>query len=168
MDALGPISYCALNGMLDAGFPAGGLDYWKSAFVPDLEDAVIDQLVTAYETCPVPTGQILIEHFHGAAARVPVHETAYALRDTGFNTLVLGHFTERAREDETISWCRRTFAAIQPYAGARRFLNYLGDDEAAGTLAAAAYGPNLARLSQLKKRYDPENMFHLNLNIPAG
>lgn len=168
MDALGPIPYCALNGMLDAGFPAGGLHYWKSAFVPDLADAAIDMLVAAYETCPAPTSQILIENFQGAASRVPVHETAYALRDTGFNVLVLGHWPDRAQGEETISWCRKTFAAIEPYAGARRYLNYMGDDEAAGTQAAAAYGPNLPRLRELKKKYDPQNVFHLNLNIPAG
>jgi hypothetical protein len=165
MDALGPIPYSALNGMLDAGYPAGALNYWKSAFMPELSDAAIDALVSAFGRCPVPTSAILIENFHGAASRVPVETTAYALRDSGFNTLVLGQWMEAGHGAATTSWCRETFAALQPFVGARRYLNYLGEDENADAAAVAAYGPNLARLQRLKKQYDPENVFHLNVNI---
>ena len=165
MDAMGPIPYNALNGMLDAGYPAGALYYWKSAFIPTLTDAAIDTLISAYERCPVPSSQILVENFHGAASRVPVNATAYALRDFGFNTLVLGQWADPADGDATRSWCRETYAAIQPFVGERRYMNYLDADDEADHGAAAAYGPNLARLRQLKKRYDPKNVFHQNLNI---
>ena len=169
MDALGPIPYTALNGMLDAGSPAGALSYWKSAFIPTLGDDAIDATISAYESCPVPTSQILFENFHGAASRVPVDATAYALRDSGFNTLVLGQWNDPAHTVTTTSWCRATFDALQPFVGKRRYANYLGDDEEAGAAAVAAYGPNLARLREIKKRYDPENVFHLNVNIlPAS
>jgi FAD/FMN-containing dehydrogenase len=165
MDAMGPIPYSALNGMLDAGYPAGALYYWKSAFIPTLTDVAIDTLISAYERCPVPTSQILIENFHGAASRVPVNATAYALREAGFNTLFLGQWGDQADGDATRSWCRESFDAIQPFVGERRYMNYLGADEEANDAAVAAYGPNLARLRQLKKKYDPKNVFHLNLNI---
>jgi FAD/FMN-containing dehydrogenase len=168
MDAMGPIPYSALNGMLDAGFPAGALNYWKSAFLPRLDDAAIDALVSAYERCPVQTSPILVENFHGAATRVPDDATAFALRDSGFNTLVLGQWMDPAQGDATTAWCRETFAAIQPFVGPRRYMNYMGADEDADAAAVAAYGPNLSRLRRLKKQYDPENVFHLNLNIPPG
>jgi FAD/FMN-containing dehydrogenase len=168
MDGLGPISYSALNGMLDEGFPAGALNYWKSAFLPTLGDAAIDTLVSAHEKCPVPTSAILIEHFHGAASRVPIDATAYALRDDGFNTLVLGQWMDPAQGAATTAWVRETFVAVQPFGGARRYMNYLGSDEDTDAAAAAAYGPNLARLRQAKTRYDPDNLFHLNVNVHPG
>ena len=168
MDAFGPIPYSALNGMLDDGFPAGAHNYWKSAFVPKLADSTIDGLVEAYARCPAPTSSLLLEHFHGAASRVPIEATAFALRGTGYNALVLGQWMDPAQGAATTAWCRETFAALQPHVGARRYLNYLGADEEASAAAEAAYGPNLPRLRQIKMKYDPENIFHLNVNIPPG
>ncbi len=165
VDAMGPIPYTALNGMLDGAFPAGAFSYWKSVFLPKLDDATIDTLVSAYERCPVPTSSVLLEHFHGAASRVPVEATAFTLRDSGFNTLILGQWMDRSEEAATMAWVRDTYKALQPFAGPRRYMNYLGSDEGSDEAAVAAYGPNLARLRKLKRQYDPENVFHHNLNI---
>ncbi len=165
VDAMGPIPYAVLNGMLDGGFQAGAHNYWKSVFQPQLDDAAIDALVSAYEKCPVPTSALLLENFHGAASRVPVDATAYALRDRGFNTLIAGQWMDRSQEGATTAWVRDTFATLEPFAGPRRYMNYMGDDEDANAAATAAYGPNLARLRQLKRRYDPDNVFHHNVNI---
>ena len=163
VDAMGPIPYTALNGMLDGGFPAGAFNYWKSVFQPKLEDAAIDALAAAHERCPVPTSSILLENFHGAASRVPVDATAFALRDTGFNTLILGQWMERAQQAATAAWVRETCGGVESFAGPRRYVNYFDSDDEAG--AAAAYGPNLPRLRELKRRYDPDNVFHHNVNI---
>ncbi len=165
IDALGPIPYTALNGMLDGAFPAGAFSYWKPAFLPRLDDAAIDAIAAAFEKCPVPTSSFLLENFHGAVTRVPVDATAYALRDAGFNALINGQWVDPAQRDATTSWVRETFAALQPFAGDRRYMNYVGSDEETGAAAMAAYGPNLARLRKLKKQYDPENVFHHNVNI---
>jgi FAD/FMN-containing dehydrogenase len=165
VDAMGPIPYTALNGMLDAGFPAGAFNYWKSEFVRQLNDSAVETLVAAYNRCPVPTSSILIENFHGAASRIPVEATAFALRDVGFNVLVLGQWVDATEESATISWVRDTFERVAPQAGERRYMNYLGSDEDSAALAVAAYGPNLARLRKIKAQYDPENLFHQNLNI---
>jgi FAD/FMN-containing dehydrogenase len=168
VDAMGPIQYTALNGMLDAGFPAGAFNYWKSVFIHDLDDATIDTLVSAYERCPVPTSSLLLENFHGAASRVAVEATAYALRDTGFNVLILGQWMDRSQEAATMEWVRDTFRALQPLAGPRRYMNYLGSDDEADSVSVAAYGQNLTRLRKLKRQYDPENLFHHNVNILPG
>ena len=61
------------------------------------------------------------------------------------------------------AWVRDTFAALEPYTAPKVYVNYLADDDNARV--AAAYGPNLARLAELKQRYDPDNLFHLNHNI---
>jgi hypothetical protein len=70
MDAMGPISYCQQNGLLDPSLPKGALNYWKSHFLTDLSDDCIATLVDAFAGCPSPMSQIVIEHFHGAASRV--------------------------------------------------------------------------------------------------
>jgi hypothetical protein len=157
-----------LNGMLDANYPAGAFNYWKAEFLPRLDDAAIDTLVAAFNKCPTPTSNILIENFHGAASRVPVDATAYALRESGFNTLMLGQWMDPSQGDSTVSWCRQTFAALKPFAGTRRYMNYLSPEDEGDGVAVGAYGPNLQRLRRLKKQYDPENLFHLNVNILPG
>ncbi len=80
MDAMGPMPYSALNNMLDAAFPKGALNYWKAQFLTDLSDEAIRTLVAAFEECPSPMSMIVIEHFHGAASRVPVSATACTMR----------------------------------------------------------------------------------------
>jgi len=168
MNAMGPIPYSALNGMLDAGYPAGAFNYWKSGFIPTLSDAAIDTQIEWHERCPVPSSAILLEHFHGAATRVPVEATSFALREPGFNTLVLGQWMDAAMGGATIEWARNCFGALQPYFGKRRYANYLGPDDPADAAALAAYGANLPRLRRVKKQYDPQNVFHLNVNVLPG
>jgi FAD/FMN-containing dehydrogenase len=113
--------------------------------------------------------QILLEHFHGAGARVPVGDTAYAMRGTGYNVLIVAQWVDPKDDERCIKWARDTYATLAPYVGPRRYVNYIADDEMkqAETLTAA-YGPNLPRLRQIKKQYDPANVFKLNLNIPPA
>ncbi len=164
MDAMGPIPYCALNGLFDPGLPKGALNYWKAHFLTDLSDACIATLVERFAATPSPMTQVVIEHFHGAASRVPVADTACAMRITGFNVVLISQWTEPADTEKNISWCRETYDALRPYLGTFRYLNYLDADEA-GDPAAIAYGPNYARLRELKTKYDPDNFFHVNVNI---
>ncbi len=164
MDVIGPMPYSVLNTMLDGSYPRGALNYWKSHFVPELTDAAIDMLVECYHRCPSPMSQIVLEHFHGAATRIDVGETAFALRSRGFNLLILGQWMNRADTDRNIAWVRETYQAMRPFTGPNRYLNYLGDDEE-GDPMAAAYGPNYKKLRELKTKYDPENFFHMNQNI---
>jgi len=164
MDMLGPIPFSALNGMLDASYPAGAKNYWRTHFLLTMPDAAIDVLLAQAAKAPTAMCQIVIEHFHGAATRVPVDATAFALRDAGYNTLILGQWMDAGDGDTVLAWVRETSAAIQPFVGPVRYMNYLNHDES-GDPAAAAYGPNLARLKQLKKKYDPDNVFRLNVNI---
>ena len=164
MDAMGPISYCQVNGLLDASLPKGALNYWKAHFVVDLSDDCIKTLIEQFQPCPSPMSQLVIEHFHGAASRVPVQDTACALRVTGFNVVIISQWMDPKDNDRCIAWCRNVYAALEPYLGKTRYVNYLGDDES-GDPAAVAYGANYARLRELKAKYDPENVFHVNVNI---
>jgi hypothetical protein len=164
MDMIGPIPYSTQNTLLDAAFPKGALNYWKAQFVKDLTDDCIATLVERFEKCPSPMSQIVVEHFHGAASRVPVDATACALRVTGFNVVIISQWTDPAENDTHISWARDSFAALKPYLAETRYVNYLENDEA-GDPAAVAYGANYSRLRDLKTKYDPENFFSGNVNI---
>jgi FAD/FMN-containing dehydrogenase len=164
MDTVGPMTYCALNAMLDAAYPKGALNYWKSSFLAELSDEAIDRMIACFAECPTPMGQVLIEHFHGAATRVASGDTAFPHRTEGYNLVVLSEWMDRAATDRCIAWARDTYGAMAPFAGAGRYVNYLGDEEE-GDPVAAAYGDNYRRLRQLKAKYDPENFFHMNQNI---
>ena len=164
MDALGPLPYCQLNGMLDAAYPKGALNYWKSSFLAQLSEAAIDAMIDAFARCPTPMGQLLLEHFHGAVARVAVSDTAFPLRDAGYNFLVLSEWMDPADTERSIAWARQTYSEMEPFFAAGRYVNYLGDDET-GDPVVAAYGPNYRRLQEIKTKYDPDNFFHINQNI---
>jgi FAD/FMN-containing dehydrogenase len=164
LDALGPMPYAQLNGMLDAAYPKGALNYWKSSFLAQLSDDAIDTLIECFARCPTPMGQLLIEHFHGAATRIQATDTAFPHRAQGYNLLVLSEWMEQANTSDCIAWARQTYADMEDFFGSGRYVNYLGDDEL-GDLTSAAYGPNYRRLQELKTKYDPSNVFHMNQNI---
>jgi len=164
MDMMGPISYCAQNALFDAALPKGALNYWKSQFLTGLSDEAIGVLVERFAACESPMSQIFVEHFHGAASRVPVSATAFAMRLSGFNVGIVSQWMDPRENDACIGWCRETFGELKPFFATARYLNYLDHDEAGDPLSAA-YGPNYSRLRELKAKYDPENFFHTNVNI---
>ena len=163
MDMIGPMPYATLNGMLDAAFPKGALNYWKAQFLTDLSDAAIRTLIAGFEQCPSPTSHVIIEHFHGAAARVPLAATACTTRVTGFNVVIVSQWTDVRESERNIRWARETFASLTPFLAATRYLNYL--EVEASNASEVAYGPNLQRLRAIKTQYDPGNFFRHNVNI---
>ncbi len=164
MNNIGPMSYCQLNGMLDAAYPRGALNYWKSNFLDWLTDETIDGIIECFAKCPTPMGQVLLEHFHGAATRVAVGDTAFPHRTEGYNLVVLSEWMDPTTTDRCIGWARDSYQALEPFMSSGRYVNYLGDDEG-GNPTEAAYGPNYRRLQKIKAKYDPENFFRVNQNI---
>ncbi|HEY7561723.1 MAG TPA: FAD-binding oxidoreductase [Gaiellaceae bacterium] len=165
---LGPMPYTVMNSFLDAGYPEGSLNYWKSSFLADLPDAAFDVMIEQFSICPSPTTGVFLERFHGAVTRVPVEATAVPHREPGYNLLVTSVWTGAGATDENVAWTKETFAAMEPFFLHRRWLNYFSEDDVGDDPVRAAYGPNYDRLVELKKKYDPDNLFHLNANIPPG
>ena len=93
---------------------------------------------------------IIIEHFHGAASRVPVTATACTMRVTGFNVVIASQWMGSTETERGIRWARETFASLAPYLAPTRYVNYLEDD--APDPAAVVYGPNLPRLRAIKTK----------------
>jgi FAD/FMN-containing dehydrogenase len=164
LDAIGPMPYAQLNTMLDAAYPRGALNYWKSSFLSSLSDDAIRTMIDCFAKCPTPMGQLLIEHFHGAVTRVGVTDTAFPHRVEGYDMLVLSEWMDPNHNEACTAWARESYAALQPFVGTGRYVNYLDDDDR-GDAVAAAYGPNYRRLQEIKAKYDPENFFHMNQNI---
>jgi len=161
---VGPMPYPVMNTILDDGFPAGALNYWLSSFTAGLSDELIDTIVNRFQTVPSIMSAIILEHFHGAVTRIDPTATAVPHRDAGFNLLLPSEWIDPADTVKNIQWTKDTYAAVSEHLAPGRWLNYLGDDQADDAIRAA-YGPNYDRLRELKRRYDPGNVFHLNHNI---
>lgn len=164
LDAVGPMPYCQLNSMLDANYPRGALNYWKSNFLAELSDLAIATMVECFARCPTTMGQLLLEHVHGAATRVASVDTAFPHRQPGYNFSILTQWMQPGDTSRCIAWTRETYQKMQPFFAAGRYVNYLDDDET-GDSIAAAYGPNYRRLQRIKAKYDPTNFFRMNQNI---
>jgi FAD/FMN-containing dehydrogenase len=166
MDVIGPMPYTAVNMMVDGGFPRGALNYWKSNFLSTLGDAAIDTMIERFAGAPSPMSGLLLEHFHGAATRVGPTETAFPHRAVGYNFLAVGEWMEASATAANVAWTREAYAAMKPHFGAGKYVNYLNAEEVGEASAVeAAFGPNWKRLREVKRRYDPDNVFHLNQNI---
>lgn len=161
---VGPMPYPAINEMFDEAYPAGSLNYWKSSFIGELSDDTIDTMIGSFESCPSAMTGLALEHFHGAATRVGVAETAAPHREQGYDYLLTSVWTDPSTSDENIAWTRARYAEMEPHFIERRYVNYLSGDDAE-TAGRAVYGANYDRLTEIKSRYDPDNVFHLNQNI---
>jgi len=164
LGAVGPMTYCQLNSMMDASYPRGALNYWKSSFLSELSDDAIRVMTDCYSRCPSPMSGMFLEHFHGAATRVRASDSAFPHRRECHNLLVLAQWMDPADSQRCIGWARETYAAMKPFAAPGRYVNYMSDNEV-GDPVAVAYGRNYPRLQRLKRKYDPANVFHINQNV---
>ena len=166
-DHIGPMAYTALQSMLEAGFPAGLQNYWKSNFLQDLSDEAIAVMVDGFAQMPAPTSALAIEHISGAVSRVGEDATAFTHRQASYNLLIVGIWPDLANNDTNIRWVRQTWDAMQPFSSGAVYVNYLGQaaDEGAERIKEAYGVTKYERLLALKKQYDPTNLFRLNQNI---
>jgi hypothetical protein len=166
-DTIVPTSYVALQSAPDANFPAGRLHYWKSGYLRDLTDAAVETLLAVASAVPPGVSGIGLQGLRGAASRVPVDATAFPHRAEQYDFLILAQWADPAESTRHVTWARESFAAMQPHLENAVYVNNLGSEE--GDRVRAAYGPNHQRLAELKRRYDPANVFRLNQNVaPAG
>ncbi len=163
-DAVRPTAFPAMQKFIDNAGPENAHSYWKSAYVKDLNDDLIDIVIDRAAKASSPYTMVVVEMFGGAAGRIPSSATAFAQRDAEFNIQIAAQWLDPSESNDHIGWARATSDAIAPHASGGYFLNYLGDDEAP-TAIKNAFGSNLPKLVELKKKYDPENFFHLNQNI---
>jgi FAD/FMN-containing dehydrogenase len=161
---VGPMPYPVMNTLIDAAYPTGSLNYWLSSFASGLPDGLIDTVAERFAGVPSPMTAILFERFHGAVTRVGVTDTAVPHRNEGWNLVITGVWIDPADNEKNITWVKDSFAAFKEHLTGDRWMNYLADDQG-GDAIRAAYGPNYDRLVEVKRRYDPRNVFRQNHNI---
>ena len=166
-DTIQAMPYPVINTLSDAGYPRGALNYWKSAFFASLGEEALGIMVDAVRQCPSPMSGLSIMPYLGAVTRVAPTATAFPHRAPGYSLLVVSQWRDRAGTEANIVWASETFDALRPHMGSRRYVNNLSADD--GRLVRDIWGVNYERLVQVKRRYDPGNVFRLNHNIdPAG
>src|SRR6266849_301060 len=162
-DEIRPRSYVEIQRLVDPNFPAGRLNYWKAHFLAELSDEVIDLVVEAFRRVPSRYSGIAFEHMGGAVARVGASETAFSHRSAAYSFLILAGWEDPSESEANVAWARDLWEQVRPMAAAGVYVNYLGGE--GEQRIHEAYGPNLDRLTEIKRRYDPDNFFHMNQNI---
>ena len=161
--AIVPMSYCDVQRAYDGDFPFGLLNYWKSSNLRELSDDAIETMVAFMESAPSDRPMVIIDQFGGAVARVPNDATAFGHRDAAYDLIIAAVWSDPSEQEAHIDWARRFWNAMQPYASDDVYVNYLSEEGA--ERVRAAYGHHYARLVELKRRYDPQNVFQHNQNI---
>lgn len=162
---IGAQPYAQWQQAFDPLLTPGARNYWKSHNFTELSDGALDSIIEFAGKLPSPQCEIFVGLIAGAANRVPSNAMAYGHRDAKFVLNVHGRWDEAAQDETCIAWARAFFEASASYASAGAYVNFMTEDE--GDRVAAAYGENYTRLKQIKKKYDPENVFHNNQNIKS-
>jgi FAD/FMN-containing dehydrogenase len=161
-DLLGPMPYVAMQSMLDALYPRGLHNYFRSAFFPALDDATVDAVTRAYARMPNALSELHIHHLGGAMGRVPADATAFGTRDQDYILNIVARSTDAPGYTAAVEWARAATGALGPDAAA--YVNFTG--EAGADRVQASYPKDTyERLVAVKDRYDPTNLFRLNQNI---
>ena len=167
-DMVAPMSYGARQVLLDEPNARHGLHrYWRSIFTSQISDAVIDLLIEGAAQFSSPLSSLLLFYVHGAATRVGPTATAFAARTAQWDFDAIAQWTDGATSAQHIAWVRELTAQLEPLMAGSVYVNHIADDDKP-ELVRASFGENYARLKQLKREYDPGNLFRVNANIAPG
>jgi FAD/FMN-containing dehydrogenase len=166
LDLSGPWPYLGLQGALDPFFPAGGNYYFKALYLSECDEAAQEEMIRHAETRPAPESLIVLWQLGGAMARVAEDATAFGKRSAPYLYSLDTVWSESRDSDRCIDWTRDAWSSMQQYGTGGLYLNFGGFGEEMNAQVRAGYGTNYERLVQLKTRYDPGNLFHMNQNIP--
>jgi FAD/FMN-containing dehydrogenase len=161
--ALGPTPYAGFQGAFDPLLTPGGRNYWKSNNFSQLSDAALDLIIASAARLPGPECEIFVAQLGGAMARVKPTATAFVGRDAHYIMNVHGRWADAQDDERVRDWARRVFQDLAPHATGSGYVNFLTEDEAERVVAS--YGINHPRLQALKRRFDPDNLFRMNMNI---
>jgi FAD/FMN-containing dehydrogenase len=160
---VGPMPYPALNSAFDELVPAGLQHYWKTNFVKELTDEAIDAHLEHGPKVPAVNSTVHIYPINGACHRVAPDATAFAYRDATFATVIAGMWPDPSQNEDNIAWVRGFYEATAPHSEEGGYINFMaGDDQ---DRIRVNYRDNYDRLVDIKRKYDPDNLFRLNQNI---
>ncbi len=165
-DLLQEWPYVQQQSYLDGTEPKGHHYYWRTELAAGLDEDLLSAAREGAAACPVPMGQVVVAHVGGALNERAWDDGAVGNRDVRF---VIGAAAawepEDPRADDYVAWTRDAGARLQPFSTGASYVNFqTGEDDL--TRLRATYGPNWERLVEVKRRYDPVNLFRTNRNIP--
>ncbi|MEO9321519.1 MAG: FAD-binding oxidoreductase [Nitrososphaera sp.] len=164
VDLIQPMPYTVLQSMLDETAPAGLQNYWKSAYLRPIGKEFIEAAISRFKLVPSPLSAIHIHQLGGAIRRVGDNATAIGKRNAAYVSNIVSMWISPEESDKNVKWTKDTFDAFAKFSEEGAYVNFLGED--GSDRVRAAYGEGkYRRLSQLKRKYDPTNFFHLNQNI---
>ena len=164
----GAIPYRGVQSAFDASLPNTGevIAYWKSLYLNDLTDSAIEIMADRAEHRTSRSTMVFVQHLGGAVRRVPTNATAFPTRHAAFVMNVMGDWRDPRETPHHVAWVREAWNRLAPHSTGAVYLNYIGQEEKdADALVRSAFGSNYDRLAQIKRKYDPTNLFRLNQNI---
>ncbi|HTT07734.1 MAG TPA: FAD-binding oxidoreductase [Gammaproteobacteria bacterium] len=164
IDDFAPRTYAAIHQANVGAFPSGLGHYWRAHFLQGLTDPVLNIIAEHTSHATDADFYTVIEHLGGAMGRVAPQATAFAHRDATFGIAITTQWQLEEDPADSMRWVRELHQALIPESSGGVYVNYVGAD-AAPTTKHAVYGANYERLVQLKRRYDPANLFRHNVNI---
>jgi FAD/FMN-containing dehydrogenase len=162
-DVISPHPFVGWQAAFDPLLTPGARNYWKSHDFADLSEGAIGAMVGAARSLPSPECEVFIAHVGGAMARVKPDATAWANRDAHFVMNAHSRWRDKADDAACIAWARKLSEASAPFAMGSVYVNFMPEDES--HRVESAYGANYKRLAEIKRRYDPDNLFRMNQNI---
>ena len=162
-EAFGMTPWTAWQSAFDGLVTHGARNYWKSHHLMELSDACIDQIIKFAGILPTDECEVFIPHMEGAPSRVAENATAYAHRETPFVLNIHTRWRAASDDERCLAWARDFHSATEPFARGV-YVNFLSEE--GENRVKAAYTPEVwKRLVQVKKKYDPTNLFRMNQNI---
>ena len=164
LDGVGEVPYPGMNSAFDGLYPAGLHWYWKGDFVREINDESVKLHLEHGPKCPSFHSCMHLYPIDGAPTRVGVSDTAWAYRDVVWSAVYCGVDPDGSTMENRTQWTRDYWQALHPHSAGGSYVNFLDSDDGEDRVKST-YGPNYARLVQIKDKYDPNNFFHRNQNI---
>lgn len=162
-DSIAPVAYLDVQSAGDAIFPPGRRYYWKAQYLDELDDAAFDTLLDKFASAPSAGCLAVLQQVGGAIARVPEGDTPYGNRGASYDCFPIAIWDDPADDEVHIRWVRDFWGAMRPFSTGGVYANNLGDE--GEERVRAAFGDNYRSLAEIKRKYDPANLFRLNQNI---
>lgn len=163
LDFVGEMPLPTLNSLFDWLYPPGLHLYWKGHYVNELTDSCIATNTEYGANLPTPRSTMHLYPVDGKAHEIGQQDTAWAHRDIRWVQVILGVTDDPKKNGLIMDWSKRYYEAMVPHSSGGGYVNFTMQDDDARV--KESYGVNFDRLSELKKKFDPENFFHLNQNI---
>lgn len=163
IDLAGPIPQPVLQGLFDGLYSPGMQFYWKADFFTELTDEAIKKHIIYGRSLPTMLSTMHLYPVNGAAAKINKKDTAWNFRDAVWAGVILGVETDPANNEKIITWTKQYWEALHPFSAGGAYVNFMMEE--GDSRVKASYGDNYDRLSKIKGKYDPENLFRVNQNI---